>query len=68
LGKALISTATSSSISKRRADRRENRKRATESRPSSANLPVIIDPFPVPNCGGPGIIPLPRYILNLIKA
>ncbi len=39
-----------------------------ESRPSAPNLPVIIDPFPVPNCGGPGIIPLPRNILNLIKA
>ncbi len=68
LGKALVTTGTSTPNSKRRADHRENRKRAMESLPSSTNLPVIIDPFRVPFCLGALITPLPSNNLNLITA
>jgi len=68
LGKALVTTGTSSPNSKRRADHRENRQWALESRPSSTNLPVIIDPFRVPLCRGALISPLPSNYLNLIRA
>ena len=68
LGKVLVTTGTSTPNSKRRADHRENRKRAMESLPSSTNLPVIIDPFRVPFCRGALITPLPSNNLNLITA
>ena len=67
-GKALVSTGTSTSSSKRRADHRKNRKRAMESLPSSPNLPVLIDPFGVPFCRGTLLTPLPSNNLNLIMA
>jgi hypothetical protein len=68
LGKALVTAGTSNPNSKRRADHRENRKRAMESLPSSTNPPVIIDPFGVPLCRGALITPLPSNNLNLIAA
>ncbi len=68
LGKALITTGTFSPNSKRRADHREKCKRAMESRPSSPNLPVIIDPFWVRFGCAEVVSPLPCTNLNLNRA
>jgi len=68
LGKVLVTTGTSTPNSKRRADHRENRKRAMENLPNSTNLPVIIDLFGVPFCRGALITPHPSNHLNLIAA
>jgi len=67
-GKALVITGTFSPDSKPRADHSENCKRAIEGHPGTTNLPVVIDPFPIPLCRGANVAPLASSNLNLNSA